>query len=527
VLQSGLTNAVVRKESARTELIADVLQSIDSNGVAACAGKLAALVGDTDPRVAGLAIRTLNNAGATCVESVPVLVRGLKSDDLLVAEQSALMLTRLGSQAMAAVDPLVQYVTGETGTVRVVAVELLGCIGPAARSGVQLLAAGVLTNDLIFARASAVALGRIGADAAPAIPCLVTAMNGRDVELARVATVAVGAIGRVVRESAEEPLIVALRHYDEAVRMNAVAALRSVGRDPVSPLVTILRGVDKRQAAWAATALGRMGADAKAAIPDLISSLREKDGYLVSASVEALGGIGRESAVAMPDLMALSRIADKRLGETIQRAIDQVKIVNRPPTATGVKVVCQEGSTVTLSLPVYDEDDVVDALVASVVQGPARGTLTRVSNTQFVYRAAYGTVKDDAFTWSVADRTSTSGVAKACITVTPDRAPPVVAQAFMWTNEPSVRIVFDEPLLTNVAMDVSNYRIEPDVPVTSVRMDTDGTAVLLYTGPVVEGASYVISLRKLRDRSRAGNALTTQVSATCLAAGGRQGLPVR
>jgi hypothetical protein len=128
-------------------------------------------------------------------------------------------------------------------------------------------------------------------------------------------------------------------------------------------------------------------------------------------------------------------------------------------------------------------------------------------------------VEDDAFTWKTADRTNSSGVATASIAVSSDKSSPVVTQAFMWTNTPSVRIEFDEPLLTNVAMDVRNYKIEPDVQIVGAQMDTNGMAVSLYTGPIVEGKSYALTLRKLRDRAKAGNALTARLPMTCLTSG--------
>jgi hypothetical protein len=120
--------------------------------------------------------------------------------------------------------------------------------------------------------------------------------------------------------------------------------------------------------------VGKLGPDARGAIPDLISIMQDKDAKLVSAAVEAMGGIGHDASGTVPDLMALSRGADKRLSETIQRAIDRVKIDNQAPTVSDVKSVCQEGRTVTLSLPVNDINDVAGALVASVEQGPAHGT---------------------------------------------------------------------------------------------------------------------------------------------------------
>jgi hypothetical protein len=516
-LQSALIHAIGAGDAARTQLAGDTLRALDSNAVAACSARMADFVAGADHRVAGLALQVLNSSGALCPQAVHQLVAGLKSGDMRMAEESAAMLGRLGPQAKPAIEALIGYLGAETGAVRVVAAGLLGRIGPAAGAAVEPLAAGLGVADLPFARACAVSLGRIGAAAAPASARLAAAAGWKDTELARCATAAIGAIGRASDDAAEQALVAALRHGDESVRTNSVAALRQIGRDPVPHLLAILKGRDKRMAAWAAMELGKLGADARAAIPALILAL--SDAALIPSAVEALGGIGREAAATVPDLLALSRVADSKMGPVIQKALDNIKTANESPSVADVTATCREGGTVVVSLPVSDPDDVLSVLVASIAQDPAHGTLARLSNTQFLYRADWGTTSEDVFIWGTADRGGPSRKATATIFVTPDRTPPAVRQVFVWTNTPSVRLEFDEPLLAAAATDVRNYRIEPDVSVKGAQVDSNGMGVWLQTGPVVEGQQYTIRMSGLRDRSRAGKALKAEVTAKCLAPG--------
>jgi outer membrane protein assembly factor BamB len=516
-LMKGLTNVVARGDAARAEVIGDLLRVADSNAVARCSGQLASLVASPDPKVAGLALRELNRAGVAGEESIPDLIRGLKSGDRQVAELSARILARLGPRAGTAVEPLLHDLATETGGVRVAAAELLGHIGSAASAATGTLVGGLRATDPLYARACATALGRIGGDAA-AVSNLVIATAARDTELARLAVEALGALGRSAATAAPA-LARTLRHENEGVRGAAVASLRRVGHDPVPDLTAILRSGDRRSAPWAATALGGLGAEAKSATTALAAAIGNPNSAIVMASTDAIGAIGREAAEAVPALIAAARAADRGAANKIQAALDRVKVANRPPTVTDVRATCEEGKTVTLALPVADADDTAGVLTVSVRQAPMYGAVTRLSSTQFLYRAACGTLKSDRFTFVATDRAATSAVATATLAIAADTTPPAIMGAIVWSNTPSVRLEFDEPLRSADATDARRYGLAPAVAVRRAELDTNGTVVSLHTDALVAGRTYEVSVRGLRDRARARNSLTARTSATCVAPG--------
>ena len=72
-------------------------------------------------------------------------------------------------------------------------------------------------------------------------------------------------------------LIDALKDTDPDVRLNLTAALAKIGPAAVEPLVTALKDSLPERRAGAAQALGQIGAGAKAALPQLLDALDDKD----------------------------------------------------------------------------------------------------------------------------------------------------------------------------------------------------------------------------------------------------------
>ena len=83
-----------------------------------------------------------------------------------------------------------------------------------------------------------------------------------------------------------------------------VDALGRIGKAAVPALVDLLHDGDRRLRDHAAQALARMGADAKQAVPDLLSALREeKDEGVRKRIIRALGQIGPAASAAVPALV--------------------------------------------------------------------------------------------------------------------------------------------------------------------------------------------------------------------------------
>jgi hypothetical protein len=109
-------------------------------------------------------------------------------------------------------------------------------------------------------------------------------------------------------------LILSLKDQNELVRVWAVEALGNIGPDAnaaVPQLIEGLQNTKDRSAHWAiALALGGIGPAAKEAVPSLVKALQEKDDSLRESVVIALGRIGPDAKAAVPALIAVAK--DKR-----------------------------------------------------------------------------------------------------------------------------------------------------------------------------------------------------------------------
>ena len=157
----------------------------------------------------------------------------------------------------------------------------------------QMIAA--LANSDLAARAKAAEeLSRLGADAAPAAAALV----------------------RAAGDGVEE------------VREHAVAALEELGPPPPSQLgeLTALLGHDSADVAyWAATLLGRLGADAAPATDTLARLVAKPAGAADrERAAWALGQIGPGAAAAIPVLKTAASNPDSRLARLAAEAIQKI-----------------------------------------------------------------------------------------------------------------------------------------------------------------------------------------------------------
>jgi HEAT repeat protein len=157
-------------------------------------------------------------------------------------------------------------------------------------------------------RASAEALGRLGSAAADAVPGLIVALT--DVHDA-VRKAAAEALAKIEPDwprgtgaaAAVAGLVQVLGGRSSEAAQHASAALSRIGRAAVPALAEALADEerDTRQVA-AARVLGRIGAEAAAAVPTLTQALRSEHTHVRQAAAEALAGIGPAAAPAVPAL---------------------------------------------------------------------------------------------------------------------------------------------------------------------------------------------------------------------------------
>jgi HEAT repeat protein len=130
-------------------------------------------------------------------------------------------------------------------------------------------------------------------------------------------------------QGAAVALVTATADQDESVRQWATAALESLGPPPSDSAAQLGKLLaDKRLdvAYWAATLLGRLGADAAAAVPQLTTALQSHGEMAVrERAAWALGQIGSPAAPAMPALESAAGEQQPRLARLAREAIGNIK----------------------------------------------------------------------------------------------------------------------------------------------------------------------------------------------------------
>jgi HEAT repeat protein/lysophospholipase L1-like esterase len=161
--------------------------------------------------------------------------------------------------------------------------------------------------------AAAWALGRVGPAAGPAWPRLLHLLHDEDPLVRAGAAYALGEIGSGATR-AVPGLIARLADLDERVRWRAADALGKIGpgTGAVDALAKLVRDAAGPGRGLAAEALGRVGPEARSAVPDLIAATSDPRPDVRWRAIWALGRIGPAAAQAVPALRAALADADLR-----------------------------------------------------------------------------------------------------------------------------------------------------------------------------------------------------------------------
>lgn len=260
-----------------------------------------ALVSD-DPVVKEAAYKTLHDGGG---ESVEVLVK--------------LLDTRDGPQA---------------ADVRWTAAELLGKIGPPAKSASPTLLKALEDSDSHVRDLAATAIPEVetSADAAvPALQKILTTESGRT---------ASRALSKY--RDAASPAIPALidmlnnKKLDNETRWNAARTLGKIGpaaQTAVPALVDNLKDEAESVREHSAEALGDIGPTAKDSVPALITVLTDEATKVRRDAARSLGQIGPEAQAALPALEKLKDDPEKIVQDAAQRAIELISATAEPNSA--------------------------------------------------------------------------------------------------------------------------------------------------------------------------------------------------
>ena len=226
------------------------------------------------------------------VQAVHALLAALKDPDVRVRWIATFGLGTLESEAETVVPVLTEMASAATD--RVPSGDLTINFRPFADRGQYYFLGPSRKGGDPLRIAAMQALGSFGSAAAPAVPALIRALGDPDLRIRWFAIESLALIGPEAR-AAVPSLIEALRSKDVAdagvLRGNGVFMFGAMDDGPIRLI--------------AAEALGRIGPDAKAAIPNLIAALSGPDSRVRSEAARALGGIGPAAAPAIPELIRI------------------------------------------------------------------------------------------------------------------------------------------------------------------------------------------------------------------------------
>jgi len=285
----------------------------------------------------------LNEIGRDAVSVAPTLVNVLNdaNEDVQVRRFAAFTLGKVGSASPEAIPALVAALKSPNDEMRAAAVGALLSFGPSAEGAVGPLVEAFGDPKREVRSLACQTLGRIGR---PAVPALIRALQDAAPQRRKYAVETLALITprelatvRALISLPRDPYLevrvsclLALGHFEEAdaesellapaltscladpnsdVRWAAALSLVSIGRgrQAVPQLIESLSSVEAISRIKAATALGRIGPDAKAAIPALMRALNDRDNWLSREATLALRAIDPTIPVAAGKNGALGR----------------------------------------------------------------------------------------------------------------------------------------------------------------------------------------------------------------------------
>lgn len=328
-------------------------------------------VGDTNPLVRRAALEALPRLQASREVTLPLFVKMLEEAEPAVAigvvaslaEQgeaavppmitalkheracywACLVLGEMGEKAQPAVPNLVEVLQHNDQHCRMQALDALGKIGPASKSGTESILKTVQADDFAGVRYAGLhALGHIrdpksipvlktlfvhqdaltrilaawavlqieaenSANGEKAAQLLLDAVHSKEASI-RVAAVKAILETKIPPERTQPVVIEALKHGDEEFVASVIHAVASMGETATPRVIRALKNPELRH--YAIRAVTEMGPTAKGTVATLIELLAEDDVELRREVQFAIGAIGPDAAAAVPTLV--KAISDKR-----------------------------------------------------------------------------------------------------------------------------------------------------------------------------------------------------------------------
>ena len=293
------------------------------------------LLSDADEQVHPAVLKTLDGVGRPGRDD-GVLLRGfLEKAAPARRAQLIVALGKLDLEPGTLVPLLAGALQDEATTVRSLAAQGLGNVGPAARvNGFRSLLGLLKDTDEEVVRAATQALARIGEPAAQDVPFLADVLE-RGSLLLSARVYAAGGLrraGKGERKRVLRPLMAALRDDRAALRRVAAAALRDLGPPDVSEVPLLALALESARqplelrlyAAWAVGERGRAAVDSG---PALVAALRDRDRSLRRAAAAALARVRPRNKATVAALAQALDEDDPELRLQVTVALGQLHTV--------------------------------------------------------------------------------------------------------------------------------------------------------------------------------------------------------
>jgi len=264
--------------------------------------------------------------GETFFASCPASywANGLQSADVTRESKAVMKLSGGGAEA---VDVLVELLGHQDAMVRWKAAEILGKIGPTARSATARLLKTLQDEDPHLQQVAASALARIDGPAEQVVPALIQlCKSAPSVEVTR-------ALSQYGSEAAKSLNVLIGVMENESlpteVRWNAIRTIgkiRAAAAPAIGKLVARLKDKEATIREHAAEALGDIGPLSEKAVDDLVAVLNDPETRVRRDAVRSLGQIGGAAKTKLPAIKKL--IKDKQ--EIVRKAAkDAIKALSK------------------------------------------------------------------------------------------------------------------------------------------------------------------------------------------------------
>jgi HEAT repeat protein len=276
--------------------------------------QLLTVVRDPERDIRQTVNEALRNMGPKARDAIPVLTEVLKSEDNFEDRRAAVwVLAEIGPDALPV---LIQALQDQANDVRRAAVQAIAKLGPGAKTRPALVP---LIEQFKNDNVGGEAIGPVVAFGTEAVEPLLDALKSRTKtpnshNCCQQALVQLGAKAKGIIPS----LIEMLKGEDPSLRGTADAVLQSIGADAVPALVKAIR--DKTND-YADGTLGRLGAKARPAIPELVKLLKDTDPKLRLRAVRCLLQLGPEADDALPALREAAQDGDLTVRRFAEQAV--------------------------------------------------------------------------------------------------------------------------------------------------------------------------------------------------------------